>query len=120
MLRGSVVDAHKAYPKVLHVEIRDSAGGSWRLATQDAEYSPSDPAELVGQSVKDAKIDESTNELRLELGNDSYLVVKPAIQDASDDPPNWELLTPDGLALEFGPGVRWQIARADGPVSSRR
>lgn len=31
------VDAKKAYPDVLHVEIRDSAGELWRLATQDAE-----------------------------------------------------------------------------------
>jgi hypothetical protein len=36
-LRGSIVDARLAYPDVLHVEVRDSAGGLWRLATQDAE-----------------------------------------------------------------------------------
>ena len=120
LLRGPIVDAREAYPQVLHVEVRDSAGGSWRLATQDAEYSPSDPAELVGRSVKDAKIDESTNELRLQLGDGSSFVVTPARQEANNDPPNWELITPFGLALEFGPGVRWQIAGADAEVSSRR
>jgi hypothetical protein len=120
LLRGSIVDAREAYPQVLHVEVRDSEGGAWRLATQDAEYSPSDPAKLVGRSVEDAKIDESTNELRLELGDGSSFVVRPARQEAVDDPPNWELVTPDGLALEFGPGVRWQIAGADTAVSSRR
>jgi hypothetical protein len=119
LLRGSIVDAREAYPQVLHLDIRDPAGESWRLATQDAEYSPSDPTALVGLSVKDAKIDESTSELRLELGDGSSFVVRPERQEATDDPPNWELITPDGLALEFGPGVRWQISRADAAASRR-
>jgi len=45
-MRGSVVAARLAYPDVLHVEIIDSSGGTWRLATQDAEWSPPDPSEL--------------------------------------------------------------------------
>jgi hypothetical protein len=120
LLRGSIVDAREAYPQVLHVEVRNSAGGLWRLATQDAEYSPSDPARLVGRSVTAASIDESTNELRLELSDGSSFVVRPAKQEATHDPPNWELITPDGLALEFGPGVRWQISGANTAVSSGR
>jgi hypothetical protein len=46
-MRGPIVDARIAYPDVLHVEVRDSSGGIWHLATQDAEWSPSDPAQLV-------------------------------------------------------------------------
>jgi hypothetical protein len=56
-MRGSTVDARIAYPEVLHVEIKDAAGELWHLATQDAEWSPSDPAALVGRSVDDADID---------------------------------------------------------------
>jgi hypothetical protein len=63
-MRGSIVDARIAYPEVLHVQIKDSAGDLWRLATQDADWSPSDPAELVGRFVDDADIDEETGELR--------------------------------------------------------
>jgi hypothetical protein len=48
------------------------------------------------------------------------LDVKPAAQEANDDPPNWELITPGGVVLEFGPGVRWQISSATAPTSSRR
>jgi hypothetical protein len=66
----------------------------------------------VGQIVKDAKIDESTNELPLELSDGLPLVVRLTRHEATDDPPDWELITPEGLALEFGPGVRWQIAGA--------
>lgn len=50
-MRGPIVDARTAYPDVLHVEVRDSDGELWRLATQDAEWTPTDPAELVGKST---------------------------------------------------------------------
>ncbi len=50
-LRGSIVDARIAYPEVLDVEVRDSRGDLWRLATQDAEWSPSDPGQLIGRSI---------------------------------------------------------------------
>lgn len=119
-MRGEIVDARVAYPDVLHVEIRDSRRDLWRLATQDAEWSPSDPAELVGLSIEDADIDEGTGELRCKLSDGSMLDVKPTAREADDDPPNWELISPGGIVLEFGPGVRWQISGADAPSSSRR
>lgn len=118
-MRGPITDARIAYPQDLHVEIRDSAGGLWRLATQDAEWSPSYPAALVGRSIEDAEIDEQTGELRCKLSDGAALDLKPAAREAGDDPPNWELITPDGLVLEFGPGVRWQIGGADAPANSR-
>ncbi|MBA3864879.1 MAG: hypothetical protein H0X42_00790 [Solirubrobacterales bacterium] len=90
------------------------------MATQDAEWSPTDPAELVGKSVEDAEIDEGTGELRCHLSGGSLLDVKPAPQEPNDDPPIWELITPGGVLLEFGPGVRWQISSATDPVSARR
>lgn len=118
-MRGEIVDARIAYPEVLHVEIKDSDGELWRLATQDAEWSPSDPADLVGRSVDDADIDGETGELRCKLSDGSILDVRPAAQEAEDNPPNWELITPGGVVLEFGPGVRWQIGSADSRASAR-
>jgi len=119
-MRGSIVGARLGYPDVLQVEIRDAAGETWMLATQDAEWTPTDPGELVGQSVEDAQIDEATGELLCKLSDGSVLDVKPARKEADDDPPNWELITPGGVLLEFGPGVRWQISSADDPALSRR
>lgn len=118
-MRGKIVDARMAYPEVLHVEVKDSAGELWRLATQDAEWSPADPAELVGRSVDDADIDAETGGLRCRLSDGSLLDVKPAAREAEDDPLNWELITPGGVVLEFGPGARWQIGSADSRASSR-
>ncbi len=119
-MRGSIVAARIAYPDVLHVEVKDSRGLLWRLATQDAEWSPADPQQLIGLSVEDASIDEKSGELRCVLSDGSLLDIKPAAAEAEDDPPYWELITPAGLVLEFGPGVRWQISGADTPTASRR
>ena len=117
-MRGSIVDARLAYPGVLHVDVRDSAGELWRLITQDAEWTPSDPAQLIGRSVENAQIDEESGTLHCRLSDGSRFDVVPAQQEADDDPPNWELIAPDGLVLEFGPGMRWRIGSADARVSS--
>lgn len=112
-LRGEIVDARIAYPEVLHVEVRDEHGGLWRFATQDASFDPSDPASLVGRILEEARLDPITIELRWTLSGDSQLIVVPAPEESPDDPPNWELITPDHFTLEFGPGLRWQIAPSD-------
>ena len=119
-MRGSIVDARLGHPETLQVEIKDAAGERWLLATQDAEWTPTDPSELVGQLVEDAQINETTGELLCKLSNGSLLDVKPGRKESDDDPPNWELITPGGVLLEFGPGVRWQISSADEPAPSRR
>jgi hypothetical protein len=116
LMRGSIVDARRAYPDVLHVEVRDSDGDLWRLATQDADWSPLEPDELRGRSVEDADIDEATGELHLELSDGGLLDVRPTAHEALDDPPNWKLFTPSGWVLEFGPGKRWHFNRADEPI----
>jgi hypothetical protein len=126
-MRGPIVTAQIAYPQVLHLEVRDSTGAIWRLATQDADFSPLDPAKLVGRSIDDAEIDEATGGLRCALSDGSSLDVHPTkdrhAPDASgrDEPPSWELIAPSGLVLEFGPGLRWQIAgerRASGATGA--
>lgn len=117
-MRGAVVDARLAYPEVLHIEIRDASGGLWRLATQDAKWSPADPSELRGRSIEDATIDEKTGILRCKLSDGAQLEVIPGPREAGDDPPSWELITPDSLVLEFGPGLRWQISSADTPLAA--
>jgi hypothetical protein len=90
------------------------------LATQDAEFSPADPEQLIGLSIDDASIDGKSGELRCLLSDGSLLDIKPAGAEAEDDPPYWELISPAGLVLEFGPGVRRQISGADAPSTSRR
>lgn len=114
-MRGEIVDARLGYPDVLHVDIRDRDGDLWRFVTQDADWSPNDPADLVGQEME--KVDVGDNgELRCQLSGGSFLVVTPSERAADEDPPHWELITPGGVMLEFGPGARWQISSADVPA----
>ena len=98
--------------------IRAETSGVW--PTQDAQWSPTNAAQLVGRSIDDADIDDETGELRCGLSDGTILSVKPAAVESEEDPPNWELFSPAGIVLEFGPGVRWQISSADAPTSSRR
>jgi hypothetical protein len=115
-LRGEIVDARLGYPDVLHVEVRDSNGGCWSLVTQDAAWKPIDPAGLIGQRLEGAVVGHR-GELRCELSGGSALVIHPADPASGDNPPHWEVVAPSGVALEFGPGARWQISSADVPVS---
>lgn len=112
-LRGRIVDARIAYPEVLHVELTDEDGGLWRFATQDSTFEPSDPSGLIGRTVEEARLDPITTDLRWRLSDGSQLIVVPAPEESPDDPPSWELITPDHFTLEFGPGLRWQIAPSD-------
>lgn len=112
--RGLIVDARIAYPEVLHLDVRDDEGELWRFATQDARWSPSDPAELQAKTILDVQIDWATGELRCRLSEGSAFVVFPEPQEEADDPPSWELFTPDGQMLDFGPGMRWRLVDAKG------
>lgn len=114
-LRGKIRSARLAYPDVLHLEVVDGSGESWRFATQDADWTPHDPSELQDQEVLDVEIDEGSGALHFNLKSGSSIDVKPAANQSVDDPPSWELFAPNGLVLEFGPGVNWQI----GPASTR-
>jgi hypothetical protein len=113
-MRGVIIRASLAYPEVLHLDIRDGGDRLWRFSTQDADWSPADPDQLQDRTVEDVSF-APNGELHLQLSGDLRLEIVPASQEAEDDPPNWELITPDGLSLEFGPGVRWQIQSADAP-----
>jgi hypothetical protein len=113
-IRGPISDARIAYPDVLHLEVRDASGALWRLATQDAEWTPADPAALVGRSIESAEMDGAFS-LCFGLSDGTVLAIRGAEPAAENDPPSWELIGPDGFVLEFGPGLRWQISKADAP-----
>src|SRR4051794_37904649 len=109
-LRGVIVAARFAHPDVVQVTVRDAEGHNWRLASQDASVSPEDPKRLAGLSVEEARIDPRKMSLRCQLSNGSALEFPPAAESAAaGDPPYWELLTPRGQVLQFGPGAHWEI-----------
>jgi hypothetical protein len=109
-LRGAIVGARIAYPDILHVEVRDPGGDIWRLATQDASWSPSDPTQMIGRAIENAQIDARNGTLCCQLSDGSTLDVKPSVMASADAPPSWELISPRGIVLEFGPGMSWQFS----------
>jgi hypothetical protein len=117
LVRGSITAARNAYPEVLHIEIQDPSGALWKLATQDAKWSPTEPSQLIDREVRSAELDEQSGELRLALSDGSSFNIVPAEQEDEGDPPNWKLFTPKGLVLVFGPGGRWQFNRSDEPLA---
>jgi hypothetical protein len=114
-VRGLVEDVHPAYPESIHVEVRDSKGDLWRFATFDAQYSPSEPEDLLGKTVVSADLVGPLGHLTIGFSDGTSFRVTPETQEAPDDPFNWMLLTPDGLVLYWGPGERWRLRRGNEP-----
>lgn len=110
-MRGAIEHTRLGYPEVLLLDVRDERGRLWRFMTQDAEWSPADPAELAGAAITDVDLG-TTGALSFSLSDGRRLVVEPGVPEADDDPPYWELISPDGMFLEFGPGACWQIGDA--------
>ncbi|HZJ29732.1 MAG TPA: hypothetical protein VFD37_07075 [Solirubrobacterales bacterium] len=108
-MRGEIVEARIGHPEVLLIDIIDSVGGRWQLMTQDAEWEIGDPESLVGRRVLKVALDDRAWKLRLELAGEDALVITPGEHLSSSDPPNWEVITPEGSLVEFGPGAQWRI-----------
>lgn len=111
-LRGAIVNAQLAHPGVLNVEINDASGGVWRLATQDATWSPAAHEQLVGLRIERAQVDGESGGLRCDLSDGAALTVTPSDGGSSGDLPAWELISPSGVSLECGPGLRWAVSQA--------
>lgn len=114
-LRGDITDCHRGHPDVLQLTIRDRDGDEWHLTTLDASWWPTDPSELAGRRIVDGALDVS-GVLRFALADGGSFVVRPEPRAGNDDPATWEILTPDDLSLEFGPGQQWRVARSDVPM----
>lgn len=115
-VRGRIFKANPAYPETIQFRLRDDAGGEWWLATQWADYSPSDPADLLGKVVVDAQLDERTGNLTFRFSDGSHFRVTSRPQEEpGDDLEHWDLFTPEGLVLVWGPDAAWQLKRATDP-----
>jgi hypothetical protein len=116
--RGPVTKAHPAYPETIQLQVTDAGGGEWWFVTWDSDYSPSDPDALAGKTVARADFDEPTGRLTIGFSDGSRFETEPAPQEneVPDDPAYWQLFTPDGLVLNWGPCRRWRITRASDPV----
>ncbi len=113
--RGPVLDARLTYPERVHFEVKDVHGGEWCLATWDADYLPSDPEVLHGKTVVSADLEDRSGTLSIGFSDGSAFRVIPDPYEPGDELEHWELFTPEGLVLHYGPGSRWRLARGSDP-----
>lgn len=94
----------------------------WKFMTQDAEWEPKDAVGLLGRRVCGADLNDRTWELRLELQEGGVVTIWPGESPgvgerrSAEGPPFWEVITPAGSLVEFGPGFRWQVSDAGAPA----
>jgi hypothetical protein len=113
--RGHIFSARPGYPDVLLLKLRDAGGDEWWFSTFYAEFSPSDPSWFMGKTVVAADVDPSGT-LKVGFSDGSDLEVRPAPLDPDepgDDLETWHLITPEDLALNYGPRGIWRLKRAD-------
>jgi hypothetical protein len=110
--RGSVTDARVTYPERAAIDLTDAEGGEWHLTTWWADYDPPDPAACGGKTVVRADLGEPSGTLTLRFSDGSAFTITPARDERDDAIENWELFTPEGFVLAFGPRGRWQLLEA--------
>lgn len=110
--RGAVADARLTYPERAAVDVEDDTGGKWHLTTWWAEYSPADPERLRGKTVVEADLGERPGQLTVGFSDGTAFTVTPVVDETKDAIQSWELFTPEGLVLSYGPFGRWSLGHA--------
>lgn len=120
--RGVVTSSRPAYPDVLHIDVMDAEGAVWWFGTFEATYSPSDPEVFLGKTVTDAELDVPSGRLTIGFSDHSELTVTPIAlppDEVDEDIESWNLFTPEGLVLNYGPGEHWVVEALPRPRMAR-
>jgi hypothetical protein len=113
--QGLVVGTRLTHSKRIYLDVVDMEGGKWRLVSWHAKYSPTDPGDNRGKTVNNAEAGERSGVLTVSFSDGTSFTVTPTPDEADDAIENWELFTPDGFVLAYGPRGRWLLGRADDP-----
>lgn len=108
-LRGRVTEACFGYPDALLLDIEDDEGRKWAFTTLDSDWQPHDPELLVGRTLRRTSLNLDEGVLALQFGDALILTVTAGKFESWSDPPYWEILTPDGQTVEYGPGPSWRV-----------
>jgi hypothetical protein len=101
--------------------VKDGEGGDWWFSSFYAEYSPPDPDLFFGKTIIAAEV-ESSGDLTVGFSDGSRLEVNrcPPEPDGPDDHlETWTLISPEGFALNYGPGERWTLKALGHPPGVR-
>jgi hypothetical protein len=111
--RGRVTKARLTYPERAAIDLTDDDGGEWYLATWWSDYSPADPEVFNHLAVTFADLRGAPGELVIGFSDGSTFTITPAPDEGDDAIENWELFTPDGRVLSYGPHDQWGLGSAD-------
>ncbi len=113
--RGLVVGTRLPHSKRTYLEVIDAEGGKWRLVTWRTTYSSTDTGENKDKTVLSAAVDDRSGVLTINFSDESSCSLTPIPDESDDALENWEIFTPDGFILAYGPRGRWLWGRADDP-----
>jgi hypothetical protein len=108
--RGVIAEAWITYPERAAFDLIDADGGKWHLTTWWSDFSPEDPAAFSGKTVVDLILgDEPPRDLTLEFSDGSDFKIVSVTDEEPDPIHHWELFTPEGRVLDYGPGDHWHL-----------
>lgn len=132
---GEIVDVGRGFADELLLDVRDDAGRTWGVGTQASHWRVVDAGgeTVLSDDAPAAEVDawlvaakgrrgdwsvDDRLDLVCRLDGDQMLVVEAKAEAAGfDDPPHWEVFTPDRTVIAAGPGWSWSSVPADVPVS---
>jgi hypothetical protein len=125
---GRVSDIALGYADELLVDIDAGDGREWLLGTQASDWRLTDAAigmdsrnensipPLAGAQVDEIRVEPDLDlVVRLSDGRTLLVEAKSFEPAGENDPPYWELFSPEGLVFSAGPGLRWSATPADLP-----
>jgi hypothetical protein len=65
---------------------------------------------MDGKTVVHADFDSESGALTVHFTDETYFTLTPNQEDDDDAIEDWELFTPVGLVLTYGPKGRWQLS----------
>lgn len=114
-LQGLVSDARFTHSGRIQLVAVDAMGEVWRLVSWESDYAASDSAAPRGKVIAGADLDARSGTLTVGFADGAHFTLTPNQEDGDDDAIEaWELFTPDGLVLTYGPAGRWQMDSTGG------
>jgi len=113
--RGQVTGGRLTRSKHIYLEVDDANGGRWRLISWEADYAATFPGFPGGNTVTAADFDHGSGTLTVSFSDHTSFTLTPIPDDADDAIENWELFTPDGMVLAYGPWSTWRFGGKDDP-----
>lgn len=112
---GQVTEGRLTHSKRIYLEIEDARGGRWRLISWEADYTATFPGFPGTKTVTAADFDLGSRTLTVSFSDHTSLTLAAIPDEADDAIEHWELFTPEGMVLAYGPWGTWRFGDKDDP-----